>query len=61
MNIIERVQPLELPAVDYIVIGSGVLDALGLRPANDIDLVVSEPLFGRLRQRGWEADVKNGH
>lgn len=53
MNITERVQALGLPTTDYVVICSGVMEALGLRPASDIDLVVSEKLFEYLKSQGW--------
>lgn len=59
-SIIDRVRALDLPDGEYIVIGSGVMDALGLRESQDVDLVVSERLFGELRQRGWREDVEHG-
>jgi len=48
MSIIERVKATKLPLDEVVVIGSGLLDALGLRKADDIDLVVSRVLFDRL-------------
>ncbi|HEY8108734.1 MAG TPA: hypothetical protein VIF43_01875 [Patescibacteria group bacterium] len=46
---------LELPPEEYVVVAGGILDALGLRPANDIDLVVSEALFEHLQGMGdWQ-------
>ena len=49
MNIIERIKKLGLPPGQYVVVGSGTLDALGIRPANDIDLAVTPELFETLR------------
>lgn len=45
----ERVKDLGLPLDQLIVIGSGLLDQLGIRAASDIDLVVSNELFNALK------------
>jgi hypothetical protein len=61
MGITKRFFELNLPPEHCVVIGSGLLDALNLRESSDIDLVVSEELFERLRQAdGWQAEVKYG-
>lgn len=61
MKFTERVRQLELPADEYVVIGSGLLDALGLRAANDIDMVVSQALYARLKGTGrYDVTTKNG-
>ncbi|AKM80828.1 TPA: hypothetical protein DDX46_05085 [Candidatus Saccharibacteria bacterium] len=52
MTIVERVYFTGLPLDQLVVIGSGVLDALELRPAVDIDMVVTEELFETLSQSG---------
>lgn len=52
MTIIDRVKALELPLDHIVVIGSGIMDALGLRNSQDIDLAVSDELFARLREGG---------
>lgn len=44
----ERVKDLGLPLDQLIVIGSGLLDQLGIRAASDIDLAVSVDLFNAL-------------
>ena len=60
MTIVERFRRLGLPAEECVVIGSGVLDALNLRRSGDIDLVVSEALFARMRdQAEWQAEVRH--
>lgn len=46
--IIEIVQGLALPADQYAVFGSGLLDVLGLKKAADIDLIVTKALFNML-------------
>ncbi|MDB5165391.1 MAG: hypothetical protein JWM00_281 [Candidatus Saccharibacteria bacterium] len=61
MSILTRIQALGLPADQIIVIGSGLLDAYGLRQANDIDLVVTAELFAKLSASGsYEEGVKYG-
>lgn len=60
MSIIERVRQLQLPPDEFVVIGSGVLDALELRASDDIDLAVSNTLFDQLKQRGWQSQYKEG-
>ena len=52
MSIVERTKALGLPLDQIVVIGSGVMDALGLREARDIDLVVTMTLFDELKQTG---------
>jgi hypothetical protein len=60
MTIIERVQQLNVPLDQTVVIGSGVLDALGLRAAGDVDLVVSSELFETLSQMPeWKLATKH--
>ena len=47
-NIIETVRALGLPSDKYAVFGSGLMDVLGLRSSNDIDIVVTRDLFREL-------------
>ncbi len=49
-SIIERIKELNLPADQYIVVGSGLLEVLNIRQAKDIDIVASVDLYGQLRQ-----------
>jgi len=61
MNIIQRVAALHLPSDKFVVISSGILDALGLRSAKDIDLVAEPSLFELLRSSGeWTEQQKHG-
>ena len=50
--IIQTMQQLNLPDAQYAVFGSGLLDVLGIKKANDIDLVVTKELFDTLGQQG---------
>lgn len=52
MNISERVKKLKLPFGKYVVVG-GAMEAYGIRPAKDIDIVVTEDLFDDLKKQGW--------
>lgn len=58
-SIIDRIRALALPDDQYIVAGSGVMDALGLRESRDIDLIVSPGLFEELRVRGWKRFIEH--
>ena len=51
-SLTEKVKQLALPDGEYVVIGSGLLDALGLRESHDLDLVVSDNLYQKLRASG---------
>ena len=44
----DKVKALNLPLDQIIVIGSGILDQLGIRPASDIDLAASSDLMKKL-------------
>lgn len=35
------------------MVGSGAMDILGIREANDVDLVVSPEIYEKLKQEGW--------
>ena len=59
-SIIDRVKTLGLPESEFIVIGSGVMDVLGLRESHDIDLVASKALFTQLALIGWEERKQHG-
>ena len=56
MTIAEKVKALGLPEGAFVVVGSGVMDAMGIRKAVDIDIVVATDVFESLRQRGWQVD-----
>lgn len=59
MDIIKEVKKLNLPFGQYVVIGSGLLDALGLREADDIDIAVTKELLEKLRaEGGWKEETR---
>ena len=53
-EIITKVKTLNLPKNSYIVFGSAPLTVLGIREANDIDLLVSKEVFKKLKDAGWK-------
>jgi hypothetical protein len=58
-TIVEKVRALNLPPGQYVVIGSGIMDALGIRAARDIDVAVLPELHAALRATGeWEEEVR---
>lgn len=61
MNIIERMKELDLPKGQYVIIGSGPMDVLGIRQAHDIDIAVMPELFKTLHTSGeWEEEERYG-
>lgn len=57
MDIFAKLSSLNLPPHEYVVTGSGILAALNIRPAKDIDLLVSPRAFAELRDRGWKFEL----
>jgi hypothetical protein len=52
---------LRLPEASYVVVGSSVLTACGMRGPNDIDLVVSGDVYDELKQEGgWRVEIDPG-
>ena len=56
-SVISMVRRLNLSTRSYVVIGGGVLEALGLRDTIDADLVVSKNTYAQFRAKGWHEDV----
>lgn len=54
MDIFSEVKNLNLPLGQYVVVGSGIMQALGIKEARDIDIVVIPELFEKCKQEGWE-------
>jgi len=52
MDIFKKLEELNLPFGEYVVVGSGLLAALGLREANDLDVAVSPKLLKELSASG---------
>ena len=53
MDIVSRVKALNFPLGQYCVFGSGVLEIHGIRKARDVDLLVTDELYQRLKREGW--------
>jgi len=61
MNITERVKLLGLPLGQYVVVASGILEALGIRKASDADIAVLPELYAKLKATGeWDEFVEYG-
>ncbi len=52
MDIKAKLKELGLSADNSVVMGSGILDALGIRPSNDLDVLVREDDWYRLHETG---------
>ena len=57
MDIFQKVKSLNLPSGEYIVFGSGPLQAHGIRETRDVDILVLSELYEKLKQEGWEERV----
>jgi hypothetical protein len=57
-NFIARVKELNLPKGEFMICGSAILDVLGIRLAQDVDLLVSPDLFNKLEKDGWKKHHK---
>lgn len=58
MNFKEGIAKLKLPSGGYVVVGSGILNALGIRNSHDIDLVVTEEVYRSIERLGWEQEIQ---
>lgn len=59
-RIFERIRQFNLPAGQYAVFGSSLLDVWGLRPAADLDIIATPELYAKLKRDGWEEKQGNG-
>jgi len=50
-KLLEELNSLNLPADQYAITSSGVLAVRGIREAKDLDLVVTDSLFGELAKK----------
>ncbi|MBU6371076.1 hypothetical protein KGQ74_03360 [Patescibacteria group bacterium] len=57
-DIFEKVTALGFPPGEYVVVASGVLEAIGIRKARDVDMTVTPELFERLRASGEWREVE---
>lgn len=56
LSIFERVKSLAFPLGKYVVVGSGSMEAHGLRNADDVDIVVLPTFFQELLESNWTLD-----
>lgn len=54
MNIFEEIAKLNFPPDQYIVVGSGIMAAKGIREAQDLDIIVTPELFEKCKEERWE-------
>lgn len=54
MDIVTKVKELNLPHGQYVVFGSGPLAVHGIRETRDVDLLVTDEFYNRLKEQGWE-------
>lgn len=60
-SILNQLNTLNIPRGSFMVMGSGILDALDIRSASDIDLVVNDEAYVYLNDSGWsERIASNG-
>lgn len=56
-EVVSRVQSLEIPSDEYVIVGGAALTARNLRPATDIDLVVTERIYDVLKGQSWAEEI----
>ena len=62
MTFVQQVQALGFPQGSYAVFGSGPLAVRGIRAAADIDIIVTEALFGELaKDLSWQKRQLRDH
>lgn len=54
MDIVTKVKELNLPHGQYVVFGSGPLAVHSIRETRDVDLLVTDKFYNRLKEQGWE-------
>lgn len=60
-NLVDKVKGLNFPAGRYVVVGGGILAALGIRDTSDIDIAVMPELYAKLRSTGeWQEEERYG-
>lgn len=61
LRIFQRIRQLGLPDGQYVVVGGGLLVALGLLEWDeDIDICVSEEVFASYKNEGWQQEEWQG-
>ncbi len=54
IDIFKEIKALGFPSNQFIVVGSGVMAAKGIREAHDLDIVATKGLFDACLKSGWE-------
>lgn len=54
IHIFDELRKLNFPTEQFIVVGSGIMAAKGIRDAYDLDIIVSQELFDSCKNSGWE-------
>lgn len=54
VDIFSEVKKLGFSPDQFMVVGSGILAAKGIRQTQDLDILVSPELFQECRSQGWE-------
>ena len=55
MNVIDEVKKLGLPPKKYVVVGSGIIAARGIKETHDVDIVVTADIFKEFKAKeGWD-------
>lgn len=58
---LKKIKKLQFPLGQYVVVGSGIMDVLGIRKARDIDIVVTLKLYNDLRAtKKWKEEEHHG-
>ena len=61
MTILEKIKALNLPAHQFVVMGSAILEMKGIRKAGDLDIIVTQELFEELKgSPDWKYQVEWG-
>lgn len=55
-RITKEVKKLGLPQGSFVIVGSALLEVLGLRTATDIDMAVPEEVYRQLQRAGWREE-----
>lgn len=54
IDLFDKIRALTFPDGQYVIVGSGIMAAKGIREAHDLDIVVTPELFEKCRNEGWE-------
>ena len=59
-DVVAMIKKLEFNQSDFVVIGGSVMEVLGLRSTNDVDMVVEQSLYDELHENlGWHEFIQD--